>query len=92
VLAFTGRLSRARHGALTVDRPAIFFRSLHTAARRLRHVFSLPAPGARRFGRARKAFVRDAEALLARGEIGAILVEPVQGRGGEVVPPEWFPA
>lgn len=29
-------------------------------------------------------------AALQSGTIGAILVEPIQGRGGEVVPPEWF--
>jgi 4-aminobutyrate aminotransferase-like enzyme len=35
-------------------------------------------------------FLRQAERLLEKGTIGAILVEPVQGRGGEVVPPAWF--
>jgi acetylornithine/succinyldiaminopimelate/putrescine aminotransferase len=30
------------------------------------------------------------EKLLGGRKIGAILVEPVQGRGGEVVPPDWF--
>jgi 4-aminobutyrate aminotransferase-like enzyme len=34
--------------------------------------------------------VREAAAVLTDGEIGAILVEPVQGRGGEIVPPGWF--
>jgi len=36
------------------------------------------------------AFLRQAEILLSKGDIGAILVEPVQGRGGEVAPPDWF--
>ena len=31
-----------------------------------------------------------AEEALAGGEIGAILIEPVQGRGGKVVPPDGF--
>jgi 4-aminobutyrate aminotransferase-like enzyme len=35
-------------------------------------------------------FTARAEKLLRTGKIGAILVEPVQGRGGEVVPPDWF--
>ncbi|MDB4793435.1 aspartate aminotransferase family protein [Methylacidiphilales bacterium] len=35
-------------------------------------------------------FLPQVETLLAKGGIGAILVEPVQGRGGEVVPPDWF--
>ncbi|MCE0484763.1 MAG: aspartate aminotransferase family protein [Methylacidiphilales bacterium] len=35
-------------------------------------------------------FLRRAERLLAQGSIGAILVEPIQGRGGEIVPPDWL--
>ena len=31
-----------------------------------------------------------AEDMLKGGSIGAILAEPVQGRGGEIVPPDWF--
>jgi len=38
----------------------------------------------------RRELVREAEARLGEGKIGAILVEPVQGRGGEIVPPDWF--
>lgn len=37
------------------------------------------------------AVLREVERLLdANGDIGAILVEPVQGRGGDVVPPDGF--
>jgi 4-aminobutyrate aminotransferase-like enzyme len=35
-------------------------------------------------------FLIQAENLLKKKTIGAILVEPVLGRGGEVVPPNWF--
>ena len=35
-------------------------------------------------------FIRMENLLKQRRDIGAILVEPVQGRGGEVVPPDWF--
>lgn len=28
--------------------------------------------------------------VVAQGDVGAILVEPVQGRGGEIIPPDWF--
>ncbi len=34
--------------------------------------------------------IRTENLLREHGDIGAILVEPVQGRGGEVVPPDWF--
>lgn len=37
------------------------------------------------------AVLREVERLLdANGDVGAILVEPVQGRGGDVVPPDGF--
>src|SRR5271154_4898039 len=35
-------------------------------------------------------FLARTENLLKQAGIGAILVEPVQGRGGEIVPPDWF--
>ncbi len=35
-------------------------------------------------------FLIQAENLLKKKTIGAILVEPVQGRGGEIMPPDWF--
>jgi 4-aminobutyrate aminotransferase-like enzyme len=35
-------------------------------------------------------FTARAEKLLRASKIGAILVEPVQGRGGEIAPPGWF--
>lgn len=38
-----------------------------------------------------EAVLREVERLLdANGDVGAILVEPVQGRGGDVVPPDGF--
>ena len=35
-------------------------------------------------------YLAKARQILAKEKIGAILVEPIQGRGGEVVPSEWF--
>lgn len=35
-------------------------------------------------------FLAQTDKLLSAKKIGAILVEPIQGRGGEVVPPDWF--
>lgn len=52
------------------------------------------APGEGEFPRCRAACLeelgRRIRAEIARREIGAILVEPVQGRGGDIVPPRGF--
>ena len=77
VIAFEG----AYHG--------LGFGALDTTHRRLfRAPFEARLPGRTRFvpyGDAKA--VREA---LAAGEVGAILVEPIQGRGGCVVPPQGF--
>jgi 4-aminobutyrate aminotransferase-like enzyme len=87
VLAFAGGYHGLGYGALTVTGRELFrdpfvpqladfatFLSFPDAQKNPRH----------------EDFLRAAEAVLARGGIGAILVEPVQGRGGEIVPPGWF--
>jgi 4-aminobutyrate aminotransferase-like enzyme len=89
VLAFTGGYHGLGYGALTVTGRDLF---RDPFAPQLADFASfLPFP---RLGHdsptSQNEFAREAESLLARGEIGAILVEPVQGRGGEIVPPDWF--
>lgn len=101
VLAFTGGYHGLGYGALTVT-GRNYFRDPFTAQLADFATF-LPFPNCQhcpwhRPGReparclpdCMNAFLRQAEILLAKGEIGAILVEPVQGRGGEIVPPDWF--
>jgi len=87
VLAFTGSYHGLGYGALTVTGRTLF-RDPFTPQLADFATF-LPFPDAQK-SPSRESFVRDAEVKLSRGEIGAILVEPVQGRGGEIVPPGWL--
>ena len=87
VLAFEGGYHGLGYGALTVTGRALFRDPF--AAQLAGFATFLPFPDAQRTPD-RAAFTRQAEALLAAGDIGAILVEPVQGRGGEIVPPDWL--
>jgi 4-aminobutyrate aminotransferase-like enzyme len=101
VLAFTGSYHGLGYGALTVT-GRHFFRDPF-AAQLADFATFMPFPdcqhcpfGAK--GREPSAclpdcmntFLARAEKLLSTKKIGAILVEPVQGRGGEVAPPDWF--
>jgi 4-aminobutyrate aminotransferase-like enzyme len=87
VLAFEGGYHGLGYGALTVTGRGLF-RDPFTPQLADFATF-LPFPDVLR-APARDDFRRAAESVLARGNVGAILVEPVQGRGGEVVPPDWL--
>jgi len=101
VLAFSGSYHGLGYGALTVTGRHLF-RDPFTAQLAdfatflpFPHCQQCPFGGIPREPEAcppdcMNVFLRRAERLLAQGTIGAILVEPVQGRGGEVVPPDWF--
>jgi 4-aminobutyrate aminotransferase-like enzyme len=101
VLAFTGSYHGLGYGALTVTGRTLFRDPF--AAQLADFATFLPFPDCQHCpfaATAREpaacppdcmnAFMVRAENLLKKGAIGAILVEPVQGRGGEVVPPDWF--
>ncbi len=101
VLAFTGGYHGLGYGALTVT-GRTFFRDPF-AAQLADFATFLPFPDCQHcpYGATSReptqcrpdcmnTFTARAETLLASGKIGAILVEPVQGRGGEVTPPDWF--
>jgi len=101
VLAFTGGYHGLGYGALTVTGRTLF-RDPFTAQLADFATF-LPYPDCQHcpFGATNRepstcrpdcmnSFTAQAETLLASGTIGAILVEPVQGRGGEIVPASWF--
>jgi 4-aminobutyrate aminotransferase-like enzyme len=101
VLAFTGGYHGLGYGALTVTGRSLFRDPF--AAQLADFATFLPFPNCQHcpFGATGRepsdclpdcmnTFMRQAEILLAGGTIGAILVEPVQGRGGEIAPPGWF--
>jgi 4-aminobutyrate aminotransferase-like enzyme len=101
VLAFTGSYHGLGYGALTVTGRNLFRDPFVAQLADFAHF--LPFPDCLRCpwhppGRepavcrpdCQNTFLRQAELLLETGTIGAILVEPVQGRGGEVVPPDWL--
>jgi 4-aminobutyrate aminotransferase-like enzyme len=101
VLAFTGSYHGLGYGALTVTGRTLFRDPF--AAQLADFATFMPFPSCQHcpFGATGRepstclpdcmnTFTARAEKLLATKKIGAILVEPVQGRGGEVVPPDWF--
>ncbi len=101
VLAFTGGYHGLGYGALTVTGRELFREPF--AGQLADFASFLPFPDCQHcpwlttnrepsacLPDCMNAFLRQAEKLLEKRTIGAILVEPVQGRGGEVVPPAWF--
>ncbi len=101
VLAFTGGYHGLGYGALTVN-GRDYFRDPF-AAQLADFATFMPFPSCQHcpFGATGRepsaclpdcmnTFTARAEKLLRTGKIGAILVEPVQARGGEVAPPGWF--
>ena len=101
VLAFTGGYHGLGYGALTVTGRTLFRDPF--AAQLADFATFLPFPDCQHCPFAAgprepsacapdcmNTFFARAERLLSSKKIGAILVEPVQGRGGEVAPPDWF--
>jgi 4-aminobutyrate aminotransferase-like enzyme len=87
VLAFAGGYHGLGYGALTVTGRELFRGPF--APQLADFATFLPFPNTQH-APSREAFVRETTAALSADEIGAILVEPVQGRGGEIVPPDWL--
>jgi 4-aminobutyrate aminotransferase-like enzyme len=101
VLAFTGGYHGLGYGALTVTGRKLFRDPFATQLADFASFVPFPSCQHCPFGATNReptgcppecmnAFLIQAENLLKQKTIGAILVEPVQGRGGEVVPPNWF--
>src|SRR5471030_1920044 len=101
VLAFTGGYHGLGYGALTVTGRHLFRDPFSTQLADFATFLPFPDCQHCPFGATGRepsaclpdcmnTFTARAEKLLRTGKIGAILVEPVQGRGGEIVPPDWF--
>ena len=86
VIAFTGGYHGLGFGALTAT-GIPFFREPFRAQLR---EFATFVPYPRGTAASLDEIRNEIERTIARGGIGAILVEPVQGRGGCVVPPREF--
>jgi 4-aminobutyrate aminotransferase-like enzyme len=92
VLAFAGSYHGLGYGALTVTGRKLFRDPF--AGQLADFATFMPFPDALDPATCRpdamNAFLAQTENALRKGTIGAIIVEPVLGRGGEVVPPDWF--
>jgi 4-aminobutyrate aminotransferase-like enzyme len=88
VIAFTGSYHGLGYGALNVTHRDFFRRPFHPQLRRFGRFIPFPRSGQNglRLSKAERQMTR----ILERNRTGAVLVEPVQARGGMVVPPREF--
>jgi 4-aminobutyrate aminotransferase-like enzyme len=87
VLAFAGGYHGLGYGALTVTGRALFREPFSPQLADFASFLLFPNAAEKHDA---EDFRRRAEKALAEDGVGAILVEPVQGRGGEIVPHDWF--
>ncbi len=92
VLAFEGAYHGLGYGALNVTHREFFRRPFRVQLGRFAHFLPFPDATApeRKQHQALDELSARAGRLLRRGDIGAVLVEPVQGRGGIRIPPAEF--
>ena len=85
IIAFEGAYHGLGYGALNATHRDLFVRPFHAQLGRFGHFVPFPFAG-----HDLEEIERAIRSLLVRHSIGAILVEPVQGRGGINVPPPEF--
>ena len=90
MLAFQGSYHGLGFGALTATGRRYFRDPFAAQLADWAQFLPYPTSDANPGEEGKAAFINEAEALLSGGEIGAILIEPIQGRGGEVVPASWL--
>ncbi|HTV42543.1 MAG TPA: aspartate aminotransferase family protein [Candidatus Sulfotelmatobacter sp.] len=88
VIAFTGSYHGLGYGALNVTHRDFFRRPFHTQLRRFGKF--VPFPQGHRDDSWVAALEKQITRILQGKRTGAILVEPVQARGGIIVPPPEF--
>ena len=88
VIAFTGSYHGLGYGALNVTHRDFFRRPFHPQLRRFGKF--VPFPQAHRDDSRMAALEKQMTRILQGKRTGAILVEPVQARGGIIVPPPEF--
>ena len=90
VIAFEGAYHGLGYGALNVTQRAHFRSPFRSQLREFGHFVPFPEAGTARSEGAMDAVESQIQRLLRHGLIGAILVEPVQVRGGMNIPPPSF--
>jgi 4-aminobutyrate aminotransferase-like enzyme len=88
VIAFTGSYHGLGYGALNVTHRDFFRRPFHPQLGRFGKF--VPFPESHQTGSQISGLEKQITRILKRNRTGAILVEPVQARGGIVVPPSEF--
>jgi 4-aminobutyrate aminotransferase-like enzyme len=88
VIAFTGSYHGLGYGALNVTHRDFFRRPFHPQLRRFGKF--VPFPQSRQNDSRLASLEKQITQILQQDRTGAILVEPVQARGGIVVPPPEF--
>lgn len=85
IIAFTGGYHGLGYGALNVTHRDFFRRPFYSQLRQFGQFVPFPQSHSDL-----AALENKIKKILQRGQIGAILVEPVQARGGIIVPPREF--
>jgi 4-aminobutyrate aminotransferase-like enzyme len=85
VIAFHGAYHGLGYGALEVAGTPYFRDPFRSQLKEFATLVPFP-----RQARDLEPLAAQLEAVLAGGQIGAILAEPIQGRGGEIIPPRGF--
>ncbi len=86
VIAFTGGYHGLGYGALNVTHRDFFRRPFHSQLRQFGKFVPFPRKDSAALGNLEKRIKK----ILQLNKTGAVLVEPVQARGGVVVPPPEF--
>ena len=85
ILAFTGAYHGLTYGALAVTHRAHFRQPFEQQLFSGVQFATFPGLDADR-----DRVLHEIDSLLAHHPIGCIIAEPIQGRGGIIVPPDWF--
>lgn len=87
VLAFKGGYHGLGYGAMTVTGRREFSHPFRRQVREIAAFLSYPKQGEKEW---RERLRAEVERAVKTNDPGAILVEPMQGRGGEILPPKGF--
>ncbi len=90
VISFSGAYHGLGYGSLTVSGLEEFRSPFRAQLADFSSQLSFPNPQQATEIASASSIEAELRHLINNKEIGAILVEPIQGRGGIIVPPDWF--